>query len=321
MTDEEIDELLAQIREQQAEDQLKEEQKKKEEELRKAREAEVASEKRGGRTHRNLILNILLVFFAAVFIISGVYLFKYYYDSKQNKKLVSSLKEMIEDDGSGSDDPSSPNYKPSNAKVPEFVTVGDRRIQRKFRALYEKNNDFVGWLTVEGTNIDFPVMYTPDQEQKYLRKNFDGDYALAGNLFISAASDPFKPTTNVIIYGHNMKDGSMFSDLLSYKDESFYQEHKRIRFDTLEGNGTYEVIAAFPGQVLNVGEEGFRYYDFYDAASAEEFDTYISEIKSRCTYQIPTTAEFGDHLITLSTCENSGASEGKRFVVVAKRID
>ena len=98
-------------------------------------------------------------------------------------------------------------------------------------------------------------------------------------------------------------------------------EMRRHPATDMEGNGTYEVIAAFPGQVLNVGEEGFRYYDFYDAASAEEFDTYISEIKSRCTYQIPTTAEFGDHLITLSTCENSGASEGKRFVVVAKRID
>ena len=362
MTDEEIDKLLAEIKAQQAEDQLKAEQKKRDEERRKLLEAEnskhsgrrkskAASAGRSskaasagrdsstasgksrtaagrsagrsaGRKRKNLILNILLVFFAVVFIVSGIYLFKYYYDSRQNKKLVSSLKEMIEEDSpSAPSDPEHPNYSTSDAKVPEYVTVGDRRLQRKFRNLYEKNQDFVGWLTIDGTSVDYPVMYTPQQEQKYLRKNFEGDYALAGTLFIAADSDPFRPSTNVIIYGHNMQDGSMFSDLLKYKDESFYQEHKLIRFDTLDNNGIYEVIAAFPGQVLHVGEEGFRYYDFYDAKSQEEFDNYVTEVRSRCTYRIPVTASYGDSLITLSTCENSGASEGKRYVVVARRVN
>ena len=279
------------------------------------------------RRRRNRILNILLIVFGVIFLVSAFFLIKYFYDSKQNKELVHSLKEMIEDDdtsGSGAgtgDDPSGSGFSGSSgARVPEFVQSGDRKLQRKFRNLYEKNKDFIGWLTIEGTNVDLPVMYTPSNEQKYLRLNYEGKYALAGTPFIAAASDPVKPTTNMIIYGHNMKDGSMFSDILSYKDESFYNEHKYIQFDTLDGNGTYEVIAAFPGQVLNVGEEGFRYYDFHEAHSEEEFDAFIHEVRQRCTYTIPTTASYGDRLITLSTCEDSGAGEGKRYVIVAKKV-
>ena len=313
LSDEELDKILSDIKEQ------KENPAPEKPKTDRAAYFRSQMETARKRRKRNLVLNILLVVFAVIFLASGIYLLKYYMDSRQNKKLVNSLKEMIDD--SGSLDPGEdPGYTTSDAKVPEYVTVGDKKIQRKFRNLYEKNNDFVGWLTIEGTSVDLPVMYTPDQEQKYLRKNFEGDYALAGTPFIASESDPEKPTTNVIIYGHNMKDGSMFSDLLKYKDEEFYQEHKTIEFDTIYDNGTYEVIAAFPGQVLNVGEEGFRYYAFYEAHSAEEMDTYVSEIKSRCSYTIPATAFYGDRLITLSTCEDSGASEGKRYVVVARRI-
>ena len=282
------------------------------------------------RRRRNIILDILLIVFIATFIISGVFLLRYYLASKQNKELMGSLKEMIDMDAAP--DPTSqrgsqtdpgqtdPGYKPSDAEVPEYVTEDGKTILRMYRALYQKNNAFIGWLTIPDSNVDVPVMYTPSDEQKYLRKNFDGDYALAGTPFIAEGCDPEKPSANIIIYGHNMKDGSMFSDLLKYKDEEFYRFHKYIQFDTIYARGNYEVIAAFPGQVLNQGDEGFRYYYFYDTDSAEEFNTYVSEVKSRCTYSIPTTAEYGDELLTLSTCEDYGASEGKRYVVVAKRI-
>lgn len=281
------------------------------------------------RRRRNIILDILLVIFIATFVISGIYLFKYYKASRENKELLGNLKEMIDTDGAsdpapdpGSRNPGNetPGYSTSDAAVPDYVTEDGKTILRMYRALYEKNRDFAGWITIEDTNVDLPVMHTPKEEQKYLRKNFDGDYALAGTPFVAGACDPEKPCANLIIYGHNMKDGSMFSDLLNYKDEEYYKYHKYIQFDTIYRRGTYEVIAAFPGQVLERDEEGFRYYNYYDMATAEEFDTYVKEVKARCTYNIATTASFGDELITLSTCENSGASEGKRYVVVAKRI-
>ena len=280
------------------------------------------------RRRRNVILDILLVVFLVIFVVSGVLLFRYYHASKQNKELLGSLKDMIDTDaapdpaaspakeGSGGQTPGQPA---SEAQVSDYVTVDGKEILRMYRALYEKNKDFIGWLTIEGTNVDLPVMYTPEQEQKYLRMNYDGEYALAGTPFIAAGCDPKRPSANLIIYGHNMKDGSMFSDLLNYKDEEYYRFHKYIQFDTIYGRGSYEVIAAFPGQVLDRDEEGFRYYYFYDAETPEEFDTYVSEVKARCTYNIAATASYGDQLITLSTCENSGASEGKRYVVVARR--
>ncbi len=285
------------------------------------------------RRRRNRVLNILLIIFAAIFLVSGYFLLRYYMASRENKKLVSSLKEMIDTEDEPSDDPdSTPSTEKASPADPgtkatekpskhesQFTMVNDRLVLKKFKNLYEKNSDFIGWLSAEGTSIDYPVMYTPQNEEKYLRKNFDGDYALAGTLFLAADSDPVRPSTNLIIYGHNMKDGSMFSDLLKYKDQTFYEEHKYIRFDTIYGTGYYEIIAAFQGQILNVGEEGFRYYTFFNADNSEEFDDYVRNVTSLSSISAAASAEFGDELLTLSTCDNSGADQGKRFVVVAKK--
>ena len=286
------------------------------------------------RRRRNRVLNILLIIFAAVFLVSGFFLLRYYLASRENKKLVSSLKDMIDTEeiyeeknvteavsGEPATSSASDSGKTTEAhQESPYAVVNGRRVLRKFRLLYEKNPDFLGWLSIEDTSVDYPVMYTPQNEEKYLRKNFEGEYALAGTLFIAADSDPVLPSTNIIIYGHNMKDGSMFSDILKYKDQSFYQEHKLIRFDTLYATGLYEVIAAFPGQILNVGEEGFRYYTFFNTEDVEEFDDYIRNVTSLSSISATATAEFGDELLTLSTCDNTGAGEGKRFVVVAKKI-
>ena len=286
------------------------------------------------RRRRNRILNILLIIFAAVFLVSGFFLFRYFYNSHQNQKLVDSLKDMIDTEepaqkeksttggtteASGTQ-PSSQAAATEAPPEPEYVNVNGRLVLRKLHKLYEKNEDFIGWLSIDDTSVDYPVMYTPYNEEKYLRKNFEGEYALAGTLFLAADSDPVRPSTNLIIYGHNMKDGSMFSDLLSYKDQDFYTAHKLIRFDTLYGTNSYEVIAAFPAQILNVGEEGFRYYTFFNADTEEEFNDYVRNVKALSVLSDTAEAHFEDELLTLSTCENVGAAQGKRFVVVAKRV-
>ncbi len=295
------------------------------------------AEKAKKKRKTNIILNTLLVIFAAIFIVSGVFLFRYYHASSKNKEMVSSLKEMIDTEeedyeGQGESDTSSgqssgqsgqdstSSGKGTAAKPDRFVMVNDRLVLRKFRNLYAMNQDFIGWITIEGTNVDYPVVYTPYEEQKYLRKNFEGEYALAGTIFLSADSDPVRPSTNILIYGHHMKDGSMFADLLNYKDQEFYDSHKIIRFDTIYGTNTYEIIAAFQGRVLNVGEEGFRYYTFYDPASEEEYMDYVNNVTGLSSITASSTAVYGDKLITLSTCDSTGANEGHRFVVVAKRI-
>ena len=120
---------------------------------------------------------------------------------------------------------------------------GQNPEQSPYEALKAQNPDFFGWISIEGTNIDYPVMFTPDDPEYYLRRAFDGSSSQSGVPFLAA--DCFEGGGNWLIYGHNMKNGSMFADLMSYAQEDFWQEHPLIRFDTLEQQGSYEVLAAF----------------------------------------------------------------------------
>ena len=182
-------------------------------------------------------------------------------------------------------------------------------------ALHERNPDCVAWITIEGTVIDYPVMYHPSQKNYYLHRDFNGNHASAGALFIAEICVP-DTSDNVIIYGHHMNSGKMFAALNRYKQQSFYEEHKRIVYETLNGAEVYEVIFAFTTPVYT-GHD-FQYYAFADAESAEDFNAYISACRSRVLYDTGMTAEYGDRLLTLSTCEYS--QKNGRMVVVAKKI-
>ena len=116
----------------------------------------------------------------------------------------------------------------------------------------------------------------------------------------------------------NMKNGTMFSDLERFKKKEFWEEHKTFRFDTLYVKQTYEVIAVFKTAVYTGSENEFKYYQFVDAAVQEQFDGYIQRAKEKAFYDTGVSAEYGDKLITLSTCEYSG--QNSRLVVVAKKV-
>ena len=182
--------------------------------------------------------------------------------------------------------------------------------------LYEKNPDCVAWISIEGTVIDYPVMYRPGQKNYYLYRDFNGKHASAGALFIAENCDP-DDSDNVIIYGHHMNSGKMFAALNQYKKQSFYEEHKRIVYETLNGHVTYEVMFAFTTPVYT-GHD-FEYYAFSKANSAEEYDAYISACRERALYDTGVTARYGDKLLTLSTCEYS--QKNGRMVVVARKIN
>lgn len=184
-------------------------------------------------------------------------------------------------------------------------------------ALYEENPDLVGWLSIAGMKIDYPVMQCDDNEY-YLSHDFYGKEDKYGCLFVKDIADVDKPSDNFIIYGHNMKDGAMFGDLDLYKKEAFYKEHTTIRFDTLYEERTYEIVAVFLSRVYKVGEEGFRYYSFYEAESEEDFYYFYDNIKSAALYETGVTAEYGDTFLTLSTCAYH--EEDGRLVVVAKLV-
>ena len=186
-----------------------------------------------------------------------------------------------------------------------------------YSALKEKNADFAGWLTVPDTKINYPVLYRPQDQDYYLHRDFEGQEAAAGCLYIQENCDAEKPTDNVIIYGHNMKNGSMFGELEKYEDPSFWDTHRTFTFNTLNRFQTFEVVTVF--KTVAYQEDAFRYYQFVEAEGEADFDAFLSQCQARALYDTGVEARFGDRLLTLSTCEYS--RENGRLAVLARRID
>lgn len=185
-----------------------------------------------------------------------------------------------------------------------------------FEVLARENPDFIGWLTIEGTAVDYPVMWTPEDPEYYLRRAFDGSSAVSGSLFIGEGCEP--DGIHVIIYGHNMRSGTMFGSLSDYRSADYAAAHPVIRFDTLTQSGEYRVLAAFYSHAYTPGEEGFRYYRYTDLSRREDFEEYVRLAREASLYDTGTPAEYGSRLLTLSTC--SKHQENGTFVVVAAAL-
>ncbi|MDE7429780.1 MAG: class B sortase, partial [Lachnospiraceae bacterium] len=265
-----------------------------------------------------------------------------YYLSAQNKAEQEALRDMVqaveEDDSSENSEQDEPAAEDIETQADEVEAQGTENetpikgdsaqtgsgipgeeggypILRKYTDLYRENGDVAGWLSIEGTRIDYPVMQCEDDEY-YLHHDFYGEESKYGCLYVRGRAD-LEDGTNFVIYGHNMKDGSMFGDLDLYQQEEFYREHSLISFDTLYEERTYEIVAAFPSQVYDEDAEEFKYYQFYEAETEEEFNEFYENIKALSLYDTGVTAEFGDTFLTLSTCAYH-VNDG-RFVVVGKR--
>lgn len=191
----------------------------------------------------------------------------------------------------------------------------------EYADLYLINSDIIGWVTVEDTNIDYPVMQTKSDPEYYLYRAFDKSDSSSGTPFMDAASDIFIPTSNFLIYGHHMKNGTMFHDLLEYADKEFYEKHKTFKFDTIYkgGQGTYEVIAAGYTQIYPTDSKEFKYYQYAGMTSQSDFNEYVKGVKAISEYDTGVIAEYGDQLVTLSTCAYH--TDNGRFIVVGRRVD
>ncbi|MDE6845878.1 MAG: class B sortase [Lachnospiraceae bacterium] len=190
-------------------------------------------------------------------------------------------------------------------------------VLEEYQTLYNKNKSLIGWLKIDDTNIDYPVMQTANNEY-YLDHNYNQEYDKNGSLFLDKDCDVVHRSTNLIIYGHHMKSGKMFGNLNKYSSEDYYKNHSTIQFDTIYEKGTYEVMYVFRSRIYNEDEVVFKYYQFLDAASEKEFESNMQEMAALSLYDTGVTASYGDELLTLSTCDNSEADG--RFVVVAKRV-
>lgn len=273
---------------------------------------------------------ILIAVFAAIFLISGYHLVNYFVQAKQNQNMNDHLAGLVgtnkpaDTQDSTNNTTNDPTDDPTDGTTdpPPLTDPPAPEVMGKYQKLYEMNKDLVGWIKIEGTKVDLPVLQTPDRPNYYLYRDFYGNYQSEdldfrpGSLYVGEAFDVFTPSDNVVIYGHNMRDYSMFGCLLYYDKEGFYKYQPTFTFDTLYEEHTYQIFAVFRTSA-NPGE-GFAYHTFVNAANAAEFDKFVSTCKELSLYDTGVTAQYGDKLLTLSTCEYT--QDNGRFVVVAKRI-
>lgn len=274
---------------------------------------------------KKLLYRIVIVALLAVFAYSAYSLVAYYMDSHENEQAYENLAQMLVDR------PTVPlPLTPGSETVPaqtqpeqELVTVQNPQtgetlqILPEYAQLYSLNPDLVGWISIDGTNINYPVVQSDsDHANYYLNRNFLKESSVHGCIYAIEVADVFAPSDNVILYGHRMADHSMFGQLGYYTEEDFWQQYPYIRFDTLQERHLYQIICVFSTSAY--AGEGFAYHSFIDAADPSDFDAYISQCRALSYYDTGITAAFGDKLITLSTCEYTHANG--RLVIVAKRI-
>lgn len=188
-------------------------------------------------------------------------------------------------------------------------------VEGKLKQLHEENSDLIGWIMIPETRIDYPVMQSPTDPDFYLNHNFQKEHSKYGLPYIEERCKLPTGSTNIIIYGHHMKDGSMFADLEKYESETFYRENPTIQFETLWDTAEYEIagILKMPANDLAI--------DLAQSIQFErkrDFDAFAEKAKWNSLYHVDGELQWGDSLLTLITCEYT--QDDGRIVIIAKKL-
>lgn len=252
------------------------------------------------RNKNKRIRLVLLAIFIMVFIAGICYIGYYMYSKDKAKKDNENILENIEIDNT-------------------IITPQKTEKMLKLEELQKENDEIIGWLEIEGTNINYPVLQAKDNDY-YLSHNYKKEKSSAGSLFLDKDFDLVNGSSNYLIYGHRNTQGLMFEDLLKYDNEDFYKQHKNIKFTTNQEDAIYEIMAVFYSRVYYKSEKNvFRYYYFVNAETEEEYNQYVDNAKKVSIYDTGITAQYGEQLLTLSTCEYS--QKDGRFAIVAKKVN
>ena len=231
------------------------------------------------RTRNKLALIFFCLLLSAVAVLSGVNIYTELREQQKEKEDFAAVAEIAELPMTEAPAESVTDAETETSAEPTEQPAAEHNIQ----ALIAENADCIGWLSIDGTNISYPVMYTPSEPQKYLRRNFHGQYSQSGVPFLDGRCDI--QNTNFIIYGHNMKNGTMFADLKKYVDKDFLSAHRTVKFETADG---------------------IRYFTVTEILRTDITDAWYDRI----------TAEDGRQLI-LSTCYGSG-KDGRLLIIAAE---
>lgn len=258
----------------------------------------------------------LILLFSATFLFSAFMLVSYYMESNKQQATFDELAEMVR-----LATPTTPDGAPVAQPEPEGQLGQSQSIEAsqplpQYVEVAKLNAHMAGWITIDGTRINYPVMQTPDSPDYYLKRDFYKNYSGHGCIYAREQCDLNAPSDNITIYGHNMKDGSMFADLLNYQRKSYWEKHPYVTFDTLTQHHTYEIFAVFTTTASK--GKGFQYHQFVEAESEDDFNEFVKDCQDLSLYNTGIIPQYGDKFITLSTCEYTQTNG--RFVVVARCI-
>ena len=255
---------------------------------------------------------LVLITFALVIAVagSGFWLVHYFIDSREQRQTYETLAEEFVLESTPTPESTTPaeNSSPTeNSSEPaESVSLTTATPRHDLAALAAENSDCVGWVTIPDTGIDYPIMWTPDDPEHYLRRDFYGESASGGTPFLDGRNLAEAENQNLILYGHNIMDGSMFKPLISYLEPSFRETHKEIYLELSEKQYRYEVFAVVE---TNTQCSLYQYTDLSDPATESDFRAAIlKETDLEGVHQAP-------GYLTLSTCNNGGGDS--RVLVVA----
>lgn len=271
-----------------------------------------------GQVKYQRVLGMAVITIAAV-------LFSYFgfrqLDDYMNTRRLSKVREETQEEDAGSGKATAEQSAKNKGKDPfkrtRTVNEKDLKVLKEYKGLKSAHPEMMGWLKIDGTDVNYPVMQRKKDNTYYLKHAFDGTNSNAGALFMDYRSDAVNPTTNTIIYGHNMNNGTMFGGLKKYLKESYFNKHRTIKFDTVYEHREYEIEAVCLAEVKKADDNSFRYYNFIQADNENEWNAFIESAGSMVVNG-SMDFEAGDELLTLSTC-NSYVEDGRLFLV-AKRV-
>ena len=243
----------------------------------------------------NKIYSLILILLIVILAISSYFFIKEIAENKKENELFEELQEVVQE---------------------EEKTTAQNQITDNLKSISKINTDIIGWIKIDGTNINYPVMQNGDF---YLHRNVYKNYSSSGTPYLAEHCN-LKTSDNLIIYGHHMKNNTMFSNLDNYKNYNYYKNHKYIKFYTLEDNKTiendYEIVFAF--KTVAYSDKGFKYYNYTKFYDENDFNSFVEKCRNYEFYNTNVKVNYVDKLITLSTCEYS--QKNGRMVIIAKKI-
>lgn len=294
---------------------------------------------------KDIVYYVLMFVFAVIFLGSGGMLLRNYLVDKQHADDFEELNAMFEDEAgtnllrdviasqkqqneassdseaAASDDPVTDEdlealwMKISPQEWKEYWESAAANRFETYQSLLAKNSDFVGWIRIEGTRIDYPVLQSLYQADFYLKRDFNKNSSNCGIPYMMESCRIDEPRTNWVIYGHHMRNGSMFASLQNYTSKNYYKQHPYVQFDTIDQAGTYEVVGLI--KIDAAGDQSL-WQNLLFPQSEEQFNQAIGRFKQQTFYDTGISITAEDHLLALVTCEYT-LKDG-RLMLLAREV-